>query len=73
MDEKIKQKPEGTSCTDPGLGDLFIPYLNDDVTAEERRQIEEHLPHCLECQEELRFFQAAQKIEKAKAMRSGRS
>jgi anti-sigma factor RsiW len=62
--EDYSQPEPMITCTNPELGDLFILYLNGDVTAEERRQIEEHLPHCLECQEELRFFQAAQKIEK---------
>ena len=43
-------------CGDPEIGDLFLFYLNEDVTLEQRRRIEAHVSNCPECQEELRFF-----------------
>src|SRR5688572_4958587 len=40
----------GTMCNNK---DLLVSYLYDDVTAEERRTFDAHLPRCAECREEL--------------------
>jgi hypothetical protein len=64
MNEKIKWNSEDMKCTAPDLGNLFFFYLNDDITTDERKRIEEHLPLCKDCQEEMRLFAIAKEIKK---------
>lgn len=48
------------NCQRPEIGDLFPFYVNGNVTPDQRRDLEDHVSHCSECQEELRFFLALQ-------------
>ena len=41
------------NCFQPRLSTLLAPYLNGDLTSEETRMLEDHLPECAECQEKL--------------------
>lgn len=43
-------------CKRIELGDLFPFYLNGDLCPDQERMIEDHLPHCPECQQELLFW-----------------
>ena len=49
-------------CCDPEIGNLFVFYLNSNVTPNEKRRIEEHVLHCRECREELKFFATAKRV-----------
>lgn len=50
---KKKQFPAVIACTSPDLGTLFIPYLNQDVEADQKAAIEAHVSECPTCLEEL--------------------
>lgn len=50
---KEKKGLQFASCQAPDLKFLFPFYLNGDVTPEEARQIESHVPGCPECQRKL--------------------
>ena len=63
----MKQNDEQVPCTDPELGELLISYLGGHVTTDERARIESHLPHCQECQEELRFFKILKQVQKERS------
>ena len=41
---------------------LLSAYLDNEVTVEERRQVEEHLPGCKQCREELSSLKATQEV-----------
>ena len=63
----MDDNPRSTStCTDPELGDLFISYVSGHVSPDERKRIEDHLPHCSKCREELRFFEVFKTVHKEK-------
>jgi Putative zinc-finger len=59
-----EQRPQQTYCLQPDLGDLFIFYINDDVSEQQASRIEDHLAVCAECREELRFYLTAQELGK---------
>lgn len=42
-----------TKCHAPRIGDLFIPYLNGDISSRHRLRIDAHLNKCQECRSEL--------------------
>ena len=46
------------------MADQIIWYLNGDVTERQRKRIEVHLAHCLACQEDLKFWTAAKRVQK---------
>ena len=50
---KEKQGMQSAICQAPSVKFLFPFYLNGDVTPEESRQIESHVPECRECQRKL--------------------
>jgi Putative zinc-finger len=50
---KEKKGSQFVDCQAPSLTFLFPFYLNGDVTPEEARQIESHVPGCPECQRKL--------------------
>ena len=43
-------------CHAPRIGDLFLPYLNGDLTGHQRDRIDSHLAGCSECRSELRLI-----------------
>ena len=55
---KEKQGLKFVNCKEPELSYLFPFYLNGDVTPEESRQIERHVPECPKCQKTLYVFMA---------------
>lgn len=55
---KEKQGLKFVDCKEPELSYLFPFYLNGDVTPEESRQIERHVPECPKCQRKLSVFMA---------------
>jgi hypothetical protein len=59
-----EQRPQQTYCLQPDLADLFIFYINDDVSEQQAGRIEDHLAVCAECREELRFYLTAQELGK---------
>lgn len=65
MKRKVKRN---TTCMQPELLDLIMLYVNDDVTPEQRKRIQEHLPSCSECQDEARFYLTAHKIERERSI-----
>ena len=67
MEEKTRVGSGAPACKEPDLGELFISYLAGHVTADERARIESHLPHCQECQEELRFFETLKEVHKERS------
>ncbi len=55
-EESMTARNLNSVCTAPDLKTLFIFYLNSNVTADERRIIEEHLGNCDECRQDLHFL-----------------
>jgi hypothetical protein len=53
---KEKQGLNFVECSEPELTYLFPFYLNGDVTPEESRNIERHVPECPKCQRRLSVF-----------------
>ena len=58
-------------CTNPRIGDLFLFYLNSDVTTLDQKRIETHLAECSSCRKELAFVSKARTITKKHALKLG--
>jgi len=52
------------NCTKPNIRNLIMFYVNGDVTENQRTRIKSHLPHCFDCQDELRFFLALYELRR---------
>ncbi|OGE75922.1 MAG: hypothetical protein A3K06_02535 [Candidatus Doudnabacteria bacterium RIFCSPHIGHO2_01_52_17] len=61
------KRASNAACSRPDLLDLALFYVNNDVTEEERREIEAHVSDCKECQEELRFWLAVKDVASGRA------
>ncbi len=53
-----KKTSHARRCTAPRLGNLFLLYLNGNVSSDVRQRIETHLKSCQACRAELTFFAA---------------
>jgi hypothetical protein len=55
---KEKQGLEIVRCKEHEISDLFVFYVNGDVSVEETARIESHVSSCAECQSKLSFVMA---------------
>jgi predicted anti-sigma-YlaC factor YlaD len=44
------------NCTEPDLADLFVFYINGNVTEQQQEAIENHLAVCPKCRDELQLI-----------------
>jgi hypothetical protein len=50
------ERSESRKCTEPKLVELFLSYIVADLDPDDQEKIEKHLPECVRCQDDMKFF-----------------